>query len=91
MESVERPLAEINAVFALDFTSPLPMTNTIFPIFSENNLPVNTWPYLREFVSTTLGRMNWTPFTLPALKRGVGAAPTGQPRRSTESDAAAPD
>lgn len=64
-------LATVDASFAVDFASGQPMTDSIFNTFGEVNLPVNTWPYLREFLASSFGRMNWTPFTLPALKRGV--------------------
>ena len=64
-------LADIEVRFGLRFTSKEKMTDDRFIVFREVNLPVNTWPYLREFVSTTLGRMGWQPITLPALKRGT--------------------
>jgi hypothetical protein len=63
--------AELTAEFGLHFSSDIPMTEPIFEIFADANLPVNTWPYLREFLGSTLSRMNWFPFTLPALKRGT--------------------
>jgi hypothetical protein len=64
-------LLEIDATFALDFDSQAPMTGPIFELFSEINLPVNSWPYLREYVSTAVARMGWLPVTLPAIKRGT--------------------
>lgn len=63
--------AELTVTFGLRFSSSQPMTDRIFNVFKDVNLPVNTWPFLREYVSTTLGRMGWQPFTLPALKQGV--------------------
>lgn len=71
IESAEQEFAQIHTTFGLDFDSQQPMTQEIFDIFEDVNLSVNTWPFLREFVSTSLGRMGWSPFTLPALKRGV--------------------
>ncbi len=79
--ATDTALAGIDVTFGLRFTSASPMTDAIFGHFEEVNLPVNTWPYLREFVATTLGRMNWLPFTLPALKRGAGS---NTPATSTE-------
>lgn len=67
----DAPLAEIEVTFALRFRSAQAMTEEIFQVFRAVNLPLNTWPYLREFVSATTGRMGWLPFTLPALKRGT--------------------
>ncbi len=63
--------AEIATEFGVEFLSPEPMTDALFAVFARANLPVNTWPYLREFVSATMGRFGWEPFTLPALKRGT--------------------
>ncbi len=65
--------ARIEVTFGLDYRSAQPMTNALFGPFGEINLPLNTWPYAREFVSTTMGRMNWLPLTLPALKRHAHA------------------
>ncbi|MGI8554701.1 MAG: hypothetical protein ACR2PL_28505, partial [Dehalococcoidia bacterium] len=64
-------LAQIEVTCGLHFTSTEPMTDGIFEVFREVNLPVNTWPYLREFVASSTGRMNWLAFTLPTLKRGT--------------------
>lgn len=71
VQSRDDVLAEIEVVFGLDFESEQLMSAEIFSVFEDVNLPVNTWPFLREFVSTTTGRMGWVPFTIPALKRGV--------------------
>jgi len=73
-EKGERLLASVDVTFGLRFRSKQPMTDTIFRLFNEVNLPVNTWPYFREFLSATLGRMGWMPFTLPAIKRGTRRA-----------------
>lgn len=82
--------AELEVTFGLDFASEMPLTEDLFAVFGEINLPVNTWPYLREFVSTTMGRMGWRPFTLPALKRGThptyppaATKPRGKARQET--------
>jgi hypothetical protein len=86
VEATEDQLAEMDVTFGLDFTSQEPMTDQIFAIFEDVNLPVNTWPFLREFVSTTLGRMGWVSFTLPTFKRGVSGA--GRPTKATRTRAA---
>ncbi len=59
--------------FGTHFLSPRTMTPELFAVFSRANLPVNTWPYLREFVQTITARMNWQAVTLPAYKVNVGA------------------
>ena len=65
-----------------------PMTEGIFAVFQDVNLPVNTWPYLREFLAATTGRMNWITFTLPALKRGAGPGGDADRPRATRGRAA---
>ena len=80
-EAKDGVLANLEVAFAVDFDSEQPMTDEIFEIFEDVNLPVNTWPFLREFVLTTTGRMGWMPFTLPVLKKGV----TGR-RRSAAAE-----
>ena len=57
---------------AVEFESDMPMTDEIFEVFQERNLPVNTWPYLRAFVSDSVSRMGWPPVTMPAFKIGTG-------------------
>lgn len=76
-------LAEVEVTFGLDFESKEPMNDALFEVFKAVNLPLNTWPFVREYLSTTMGRMNWMPFTLPALKRGT--------RESAPRSAASPD
>jgi len=76
--------AEIEITFGLHFTSAEPMTDEVFVIFKDVNLPVNVWPFLREFVSTTLGRMGWQPYTLPAYKIG-GPAEDGDVEKATSA------
>lgn len=83
--SDQAPLAEMEVAFGLDFSSSEPMSDRIFAVFREANLPVNTWPYLREFVGTMAARMGWLAITLPTLKRGVDGgdeSPTGPRARS---------
>jgi hypothetical protein len=63
--------ATIEVSFGLRFRSGVSITEALFDVFRDANLPVNSWPYLREFLSTTSGRFGWQPFTLPVLKRGV--------------------
>jgi hypothetical protein len=63
-----RKLAKVEIEFGLDYGSEEPMTDEIFEIFAVNNLPLNSWPYFREYLASTVGRMGWIPFTLPARK-----------------------
>ncbi len=72
LEALGTLLAEVEVTLGLDFESKEPMSDALFEVFKVVNLPLNTWPFVREYLSTTMGRMNWMPFTLPALKRGTG-------------------
>lgn len=67
----DNQMLSIEATFALAFRSEQPMTETLFSVFQDVNLPVNSWPYFREFVASSSARMGWEPFTLPTLKRGI--------------------
>ncbi|WP_297859732.1 hypothetical protein [Meiothermus sp.] len=40
-----------------------------FEVFKEINLPINMWPFVREFIYNTTARMDWPPFTLPLRKQ----------------------
>lgn len=88
LAATDRVLAEIDVTFGLHFRSAEPLTDPLWDVFAEINLPVNTWPFLREFMATTTARMNWVPFTLPALKRGTEAP--DRPRRSRPPRTAPP-
>lgn len=39
-----------------------------FYIFERVSLPVNAWPFIRQFVHDMTQRMNWPPLMLPLLK-----------------------
>lgn len=77
-QTTDATAAEIEVTFGLDYSSREPMTDPLFAVFRDVNLPVNAWPYLREYVATTVGRMGWSPVTLPTLKEGT-RIPRDQP------------
>jgi hypothetical protein len=70
----ENPAAVLDVTFAARYTSGMSMTDAIFNVFQHTSLSLNTWPYLREFIASMLGRMNWLPFAIPAFKLGVPSA-----------------
>ena len=45
------------------------ITKEMFEPFGDFNVPVNTWPYFREFVNSATTRLGLPPFTLPAWIR----------------------
>jgi len=77
LESADALHLEMDVTFGLDFISKKDMNDDIFSLFQDVNLPVNTWPYLREIVANVMGRLGWAPFTLPTYK--VGTTPSARP------------
>jgi len=63
-------LLEVRCTFELALRTARPMTKDYFEVFAQVNLPVNTWPYFREFVHSTISRMGLPPVVLPLVKRG---------------------
>lgn len=65
---------ESNKIFVADITFKLSyvsnneMTNELFAIFKQNNLPVNIHPYLREIIHSSMQRCGLPPITLPVLR-----------------------
>lgn len=58
-------LFKISVTFTLFFSSEINISKDFFDIFKRRNLPVNSWPYFREFVQSMTQRMNIPPVTLP--------------------------
>ena len=63
-------MLEVECTFELGLRVATPMTKDYFAIFARVNLPVNTWPYFREFVHSMISRMGLPPVVLPLVKRG---------------------
>ena len=63
-------LLEIECTFELGLRVASPMTKDYFDVFAKVNLPLNTWPYLREFVHSSISRMGLPPVVLQLVKRG---------------------
>lgn len=59
--------AKIKVVFCVTYESETPMNDDYFEIFKTRNLPLNTWPYFREYIHNSLSRMGWPPFIAPAF------------------------
>jgi hypothetical protein len=68
--------------FGLRFTSAQPMTEALFRTFADVNLPVNAWPFLREFLQSATARMGWPALTIPTFKVGTGGSRPTRPRRA---------
>ena len=57
--------AKLSVTFCVTYNSKIPMTDELFEEFKDSNLPLNTWPYFREFVHSGVLRMGWPPFIAP--------------------------
>ncbi len=57
--------AKISVTFYVSYSSKIPISDDLFAIFKVRNLPLNTWPYLREFVHNATMRMGWPHFIAP--------------------------
>ena len=61
--------ARLSVTFCVTYSSEIPMTEDIFVTFDDRNLPLNTWPYFREFTHESFARMGWTGIVAPTYKR----------------------
>ncbi len=59
---------KITCTYRVELSSHQPVTADFLDIFTQVNIKVNTWPYLREFVQSTIQRIGYPPLTLPLLK-----------------------
>jgi hypothetical protein len=66
LDKNRRKTARIEVEFSLYYLSLIPMDDETFEVFSETTVPLNTWPYLREYLDSTLGRLGLTGYTLPS-------------------------
>jgi hypothetical protein len=59
---------KVLCVYRLEYTSEAPLSDEFLEVFRSHNVPLNTWPYFREFVQNMTQRMNLPPLTLPLMK-----------------------
>lgn len=64
----EQPRIVVRVTVEVAYTIATPITPDLFDTFAERNLPLNAWPYLREFLQSALARAGWPVYTLPAFK-----------------------
>lgn len=58
---------KIECAYNLSYRADKELPEEFFQIFMKRNVPVNTWPYFREFVHNITIRMGLPPLTLPLL------------------------
>lgn len=67
-EESDKPFATIKTVWAAIYISKQEITREIYEVFKERNVPVNIWPYFREYVYSTISRMHLPQLTLPVFR-----------------------
>lgn len=60
---------QIAATFLVRLRSKEEFTADFYDIYKEVSLPLNTWPFFREYLHSNTARMGIPPLTLPLLKR----------------------
>ncbi len=58
----------IQATYISCYTTSISITDDFFDIYKDLNIPLNIWPYFREFIQNMIVRMNCPPLTLPFFK-----------------------
>ncbi len=70
-------VTSIAGIWELEYSSKAaPMDDRLFAVFQELNLPLNAWPYVREYLQNMLIRAGWPAFVIPA-RRSVPANAAG--------------
>ena len=59
---------KITAEFVLVYHTKKEFSDDFFEIFKEVNVPLNIWPYFREFAQNMIARMDLPNLTLPLIK-----------------------
>ena len=62
-------LLNIQAEYLIVLKSKEKFSDDFYDIYKQLSLPINIWPFFREFVNNMTSRMNIPPLTLPLLKR----------------------
>ena len=67
-KSSESKFLSMSVTYCLVLYSRNEFTKDFFDIYEKTSLPINVWPFVREFVNSMTARMNIPPLTLPLLK-----------------------
>ncbi len=70
-EDEDSKAGEISVVLCLYYKSSVPISESLFEVFSNLNVPTHAWPYFREYIHQTVTRFGWPTFLLPPYKTGV--------------------
>ncbi len=61
-------VAKFSVEFNVIYSSDIEMTDDIFDVFNAYNIPLNTWPYFREFTQSMFTRMGYLGAVAPTFK-----------------------
>jgi len=68
-ERRKEQLIKITATYCLIYSADSSFDDKFFKVFKDTTLPLNSWPYFREFAQSTTNRMSIPPIILPLIKR----------------------
>jgi hypothetical protein len=78
-EGVDDPVGTISVTYSFLYESDMVGEDVdlepYFEIFAEVSLPVNVWPFVREFVHNATSRVDWPKLDLPLVKPGLEENP----------------
>ncbi|MFC2020599.1 hypothetical protein ACFLU1_02220 [Chloroflexota bacterium] len=64
----KKNVAKLSVTFCVVYSSDIPMTEKYMDVFVNTNLPLNTWPYFREFSHNNLARMGFIDVVAPVVR-----------------------
>lgn len=70
-KSGESPILKINVTYIVTFTFKGKVTENFFKLYSVYSLPIQTYPFFREFINSTVSKMDLPQLWLPLKKNLV--------------------
>jgi hypothetical protein len=67
-KDAEEPFGAISCEYVAEYRSSVVLTDDLFQVFRDMNLPTNLWPYVREHIHTTMLKMGLPPLVLKTMK-----------------------
>ncbi len=68
----KKNIFKIEATYTVVFTTEKELPKEFFEIYNTHSLPLQTFPYLRELVNSTISKMGLPPLILPLRKHLLG-------------------
>jgi preprotein translocase subunit SecB len=84
-ESSDDPATSVKATFELCYRLPSDFApeEADLSSFAEMNGVYNAWPYWREYIQSTISRMNLPPVVLPLFRIGKALEETSDPKQTS--------